>query len=91
MHSEGPVGVEIAKRIASIEDVDPTDLEPPLYDAIDLDALDAFLRSSHPDETTVEFRYEQYSITVDSAGDVCVDVPYDTASGSQSQKRQTSD
>lgn len=91
MHNGGPVGVEIAEEVASREGVDPTDLEPPLYDVVDLEALDAFLQSSRAGETTVKFRYAQYRIVVDNAGSVRVTEPSDTGADVRSREPQSSD
>ena len=44
---------------------------PPLYDTIDPDALDSFLRADHSDSQTgrsVEFSYAGFRVTADSTG-----------------------
>lgn len=60
----------IVTTIADSEGVDPTKL-PPLYDAIDTDALDTLFRSSEWYGTVV-FSYLGYEITAHSCGDVTV-------------------
>lgn len=91
MHNGKSVGVEIAERIANREGVDPTDLEPPLNDIVDLEALDALLQSSHPDGTTVRFSYGQYRIEVSNTGRTRVTLSCETDAGGQSRERQSSD
>lgn len=63
----------ISKTIAEQTDTDISAF-PPLYETIDPDALDAFLRCSNsPDarpERSVEFSYCTYRVTVDSTGQV---------------------
>lgn len=60
----------IVTTIADFEAVDPTEL-PPLYDAIDPDALVALLRSSGMDARVV-FSYLGYEIIAHGGGDVTV-------------------
>jgi hypothetical protein len=46
---------------------------PPLYDAIDPEALDSFLRADHSDthtERSVEFSYAGFRVSADSTGQV---------------------
>ncbi|WP_076145264.1 HalOD1 output domain-containing protein [Natrinema saccharevitans] len=52
--------LEIVDRVAEMEEQDPLDL-PPLYDSVDLDALDRLSKSSK-----IQFEYIGYKITVDS-------------------------
>lgn len=67
--SEAVVG-----RIATYEGIDPAELSP-LYDAIDPDALDAFIEGADRRETSAEiqFSYHGYTVTVSSDGSVTVD------------------
>lgn len=58
---------EIVERVALHDEVDPLEL-PPLFDAIDPDALEACIRSL--DEGQVEFRYADHTVTVRSDGTV---------------------
>ena len=83
----------IVTQIATIEDVPPTDLEPPLHDVIDPDALDRLLDSNYrhasDESVSVEFTYRGHSVYVDATGTVDID-PSDgrsdsnTGSGSES-------
>ena len=61
--------VEIVRRIAELEGVGPLELEPPLYEAIDVEALRPFLdtagdRSSRA-RGSVTVCYADYEIVVD--------------------------
>lgn len=66
----------IVTRIASTEGVSPTDLEPPLHDVVDTDALDRLVTASREQptgaDTTVEFTYHGYHVHVDGTGAVDV-------------------
>lgn len=64
-----PVTVQIIERIADREQLDPRDLDRPLYDAVDPDALDALFRCDDAD-VTVEFRYLGYRVVVDGEGEI---------------------
>ncbi|QSW97871.1 HalOD1 output domain-containing protein [Haloterrigena alkaliphila] len=67
--------LELIEQVASLEETDPMAL-PPLYDAIDPEALDSLCRSSASDgamtEPTVHFTYCGYDVRVGAAGDVAV-------------------
>lgn len=90
MHDGGSVGVEVAERIANCEGVDPTDLEPPLNESVDLEALDTLLQSTRPD-ATVRFNYRQYEVEVSNTGQTRVTLTRETDAGGQSRKPQSSD
>lgn len=68
--------LEVVRTIAEHDDVHPLDLDKPLNDAIDPDALDALI--GHPDgngdssKVAVEFSYDGYRIRVDHDGSVSV-------------------
>lgn len=66
------VGTEIVKRVAAQQGVDPLDLDPPLYDAIDPEALDKLMNGSDG-QLRVEFVYQGYTITVNRGGSVSLD------------------
>ncbi|WIV66252.1 HalOD1 output domain-containing protein [Natrialbaceae archaeon AArc-T1-2] len=72
------VSVQVVRKVADCEGVDPAALQPPLQTVIDTDALDSLFRLG--DETThadgvVEFTYKGYPVTVDSTGRVDVAQP----------------
>lgn len=52
----------VIETVADAEDVDPMEL-PPLYDAIDPDALKTLLCSASED-VTVEFTYVEYRVVL---------------------------
>ncbi|GAB3669626.1 HalOD1 output domain-containing protein [Halopiger thermotolerans] len=79
MQSGEQPSVRVAEAIAAAEGVDPVDLEPPLYDAIDPDALDSLADSlrrdaarSHEAAARVEFTYRTYRIEVEVGNEVDV-------------------
>lgn len=65
---------EIITQVAALEGVEPTALTPPLYSAIDPEALDSLISSSTADESQpsprVQFTYQGYDIGVAGDGDV---------------------
>jgi hypothetical protein len=61
--------------VAARDGVDETDL-PPLYDAVDPDALDALLgsvRTDGPDEVSVGFEYAGYTVVVSEDGAISLE------------------
>jgi len=65
------IGVAIAQEIATIEGVEPVKLAP-LYDSIDIGALDALVQHSDAQDLTVKFDYEGYTIRVRGTGEITV-------------------
>ncbi|NUB91577.1 hypothetical protein HT576_11185 [Haloterrigena sp. SYSU A121-1] len=62
----------VVDAVASASETDPTAL-PPLYDAIEPDALDATFESSQPGATRrVSFSYSGFDVTVDGGPAVTV-------------------
>lgn len=68
--------VEIVREIANREGVDPCDLETPLYDVLDPEALDSLVAHAGSDRENanpnVEFSYLGYRVTIQSPGSVHV-------------------
>lgn len=68
----------VIDAVASREGVEPVNLEPPLYDAIDPDALDALVKLTAPGPEqapiAIEFPYHGYEVHVCSAGGVTVSI-----------------
>ena len=66
--------VAVVEAVAEAHDLDSTELETPLGDVIDPEALDSLFtptqRASSNDEKTVTFRYGGYTVTVDSEATV---------------------
>lgn len=66
----------IVERVAEREGTSPAELSPPLYSAIDADALCSFVRSLTAGESGapggVRFRYDGYEVRVCGDGSVSV-------------------
>lgn len=71
------VAEQAVDAVAAEMDADPLDL-PPLYDAIDPDALNAWIRASSDGE--VSFSYAGVSVVIDSEGSIQVADTRTTAS-----------
>ena len=59
----------VVSAVAEAEDVDPVEL-PPLYNAIDPDALNALVTSDSSTVSTVTFQYAGYAVVVRGEGKV---------------------
>ena len=65
----------IVDLVADLEGVDPSELSPPLYSAIDPEALDALFGPSADGLATeggVQFQYRGYEIRVRGDGEVAI-------------------
>lgn len=71
----------VVESVAEHVGIDPVDLDPPLYRAIDPDALDELLTSlgTNGQEGSVSFSYLGFEITVHNDGTVNLDDPADPA------------
>lgn len=73
--SESIIQVTVQK-IADLEGVGPLELETPLYEAIDPDALESLVTDAitgeRRDNIQVEFQYYGYDIVVDGEGEVAI-------------------
>jgi len=65
----------VVEAVAEFKDVDPVDLSPALYDAVDPDALDALFGADGFADGRVEFVYAGCEVEIDSAGQVVVSDP----------------
>jgi len=74
---------EVVETVAAKEGVDPTDLSPPLYTAIDPDVLDAMFseRDQREGVGRLVFEYLGYEVTVRGDGGVSVAENGDGRSG----------
>lgn len=75
MKATGELTTRITSAVATERDLPPNDL-PPLYDAIEPDALEALVDhtgSRAPSNLTVRFRYAGTTVTVDAEGGLVVD------------------
>lgn len=79
MSKEEQVSTALVQEIAAAEGVDPTEL-PPLYDAIDTDALDALVQQSGAADVTVEFDYGNYRIHIGGTREITI-TPSDRPTG----------
>jgi len=64
---DGSVSIAVVTAIARRRSVEPTEL-PPLYEAIDPDALDALFESTRrggPRHGRIEFTYDGHAVTVE--------------------------
>ena len=70
--SENTPVYAVVSAVAEAEDVDPVDL-PPLYNAIDPEALNALFTSRNDTAVaTVEFEYAGYTVAIHGTGEVVV-------------------
>lgn len=74
----GPtLSTAVVKAIAEREGIDPLDMDPPLYDVIDPDALNAlFAQPADVGDARLEgvvFEYNGYEVEVTSDGDVHIE------------------
>jgi hypothetical protein len=67
-----PPSRAVVETVADAEGVDPVDLEPPLYEVIDAEALDRLFRGGAGEVT---FEYAGYEVTVDSEARVALAPP----------------
>ncbi|MEA5389576.1 HalOD1 output domain-containing protein [Haloarculaceae archaeon H-GB2-1] len=76
MRDEDALSLAVVTALAAHEGVDPTRLEPPLYDVIDPDALDELFTGfeGNPSEppAVVTFRYGDCVVEVTSDGSVAI-------------------
>lgn len=73
-----PISTTVATAVADFKGIEPTELRTPLYDVVDVEALDAlFARSSDGSAVTldgyVRFVIDGCEVFVHSNGDVSVD------------------
>jgi hypothetical protein len=73
-HSEVPTTLAITEAVAAQDGVDPMELEPQLFDVVDIDALEALLSTgaTAQSEVTVAFEWADYDVVVGSDGTLVV-------------------
>jgi len=66
--SEVPTITAIVEAVAAQDGVDPMELEPPLFDVVDPDALEAILSTgaTAQSEVTITFEWAGYDVVVGS-------------------------
>ncbi|ELY56012.1 hypothetical protein C491_13712 [Natronococcus amylolyticus DSM 10524] len=63
---------DVVYEVAKVSNTDPIDL-PPLYNAIDIDALNALVADSCESTLkSITFQYDGYTVTVTGNGDITV-------------------
>jgi hypothetical protein len=63
-----PAPIEVIESVAEALDAHPTDL-PPMYDAVDLEAIDRLVRApDHALPVVVQFDYQRLRVTVSTGG-----------------------
>ncbi|MEF8800405.1 MAG: HalOD1 output domain-containing protein [Halolamina sp.] len=70
LRANGTIAEQIVEKVANTADTDVLD-QPPLYDVIDPDALDALVEAMSDGE--VSFIYAGYEVTVESDRTVTLD------------------
>jgi hypothetical protein len=71
--AETPISQTIIEAVATVEGVDPLDCDLELYEAVDLEALDAlFEHRSSDDHWRFEFAIDEYVVVVEADGDVTI-------------------
>jgi len=83
------LSTKVTTAVAAREGVDPLELEKPLYDIVDVGALERTLESARrgvQSEVEITFTYYGYEVVVDETGDVRVT---DQGSGETAGNRST--
>lgn len=62
----------VIEAVAAVEEIQPWDLEPPLYDTLDPDALDSLLTGVSA-RSRLEFDYHGYTVVVEDGGTVIIE------------------
>ena len=71
------ISTAVIAAIAERDGVEPTELERPLYDVVDPDALNNLFATDRGVRGHVVFSYEGYEVHVNSEGDVRISDPVD--------------
>lgn len=72
------ISERLVEKLARREGTTPAELHPPLYEVVDLEALDAVFASLHGGTTRdasgrIEFEYEGYRVRVEDDETIVVD------------------
>lgn len=62
----------VVEKVAEVEDVDPLELTPPLYEVIDSDALERLFAANQAVRQVV-FKYNDYNVNISAEGSVSVE------------------
>lgn len=83
MESNDKLGTTIVSTVAEMAEIDPMDMDRPLYDRVDPDALNKLFSKKHDGTTRssgrVEFSLFGYDVTVHSDGKIVVRNPRTTS------------
>ncbi|WP_293032256.1 HalOD1 output domain-containing protein [Natronococcus sp.] len=74
-HSPRSPSLRVVDAVADAEGIDPVELEPPLYDAVDPNAIDELFTTtpSASRNGRLNFQYRGYDVTVRSDGTVSLE------------------
>ena len=76
-HDHEPISTTVAMAVAEFKGIEPTEMETPLYDVIDVEALDALFSRSSDDTPSIggyiSFVVDGCEVFVDGGGDVTVE------------------
>ncbi|NHN46422.1 hypothetical protein G9464_02245 [Halostella sp. JP-L12] len=72
--TERPASERVVEAVAAVEEASPLELDRPLYDAIDPDALNALV-GTQSGCNVVEFSYLGYRVAVRGDGEITVERP----------------
>ncbi|WP_222917691.1 HalOD1 output domain-containing protein [Natrinema sp. SYSU A 869] len=65
-----PISIRVVQGVAAHEGVEPVDLEPPLHEVVDTDALNMLFRSTDDSNVSVEFTYRGTHVCIDDSGKI---------------------
>lgn len=63
-NSTDSIIAQIVRKVADYENIDPVELNPPLGEVIDPDALEALFEDPRKDDLRITFTYQDYEISV---------------------------
>ncbi|MDH5018927.1 HalOD1 output domain-containing protein [Halobacterium rubrum] len=66
-----PVSSRVVAALASATDTEPRNVDPPLYETVDADALDAVVASAT--DVELSFEHDGHTVVVRADGSVVVD------------------
>ena len=66
-----PISLRVVESLAAAREIEPLDMDPPLFDVIDPEALDRLFRSDA--ECRVTFEYEGHEVVVRNDGRISID------------------
>ncbi|MDS0475567.1 HalOD1 output domain-containing protein [Natrinema sp. 1APR25-10V2] len=83
MANTAPTSLQVVRAVAAEEGVEPVELEPPLHEVVDADALDELFPATPGTSgpaRAVEFAYRGKRVCIDSGGNVEIVVSTDPSS-----------